>query len=121
MKTWSLAFLCVLAISACNYREDKFTKTVLVDGPTFLSVSEQVFKPNCYGCHSGPSASQGIDLSDYKGLLNSGLGLISQGEPLNSTLYLNIQSGRMPPSGPRLTDAEIKMVYDWIKNGAKEN
>lgn len=121
MKARFLFSVALLCLGACSYREEKVAKKILTESPSFVSVSEQIFKPNCYSCHLGANAAQGVDLSDYRGLLSSGAGVISEGEPLNSTLYLNIQSGRMPPGGPRLSDSEIKMVYEWIKAGAKEN
>ena len=119
MRFLSCILTFSLLISSCNYREEK-TPKVFNMGSSFLSVTEQVFKPNCYSCHSGVTPAAGIDLSNYSNLINPEVGLITFGDPLNSTLYLNVQSGRMPPGGPRLSDTEIKMIYDWIKQGANE-
>ena len=110
----------LLLLGACNYRISKSTQ-VFNSGPTFLSVKEQVFKPSCLSCHSGPNPEMGIDLSDYSKLMKLDFGVVTPGDPFNSTLYLNVQSGRMPPGGPRLTDAEIKLISDWITQGAREN
>ena len=63
----------------------------------------------------------GIDLSNYSKLMSAGTGVILPGNPLNSTLYLNVQSGRMPLGAPRLSDTEIKVISDWISEGAREN
>lgn len=119
MRRLSSYLIFSLMILACNYREEKIPK-VFNMGSSFLSVGQQVFKPNCYSCHSGGEPAAGIDLSNYSELVKPEAGLIAFGDPLNSTLYLNVQSGRMPPRGPRLNDAEIKMIFDWIKQGAKE-
>jgi len=111
----------LLLLSGCNYRQEKGIKKLFSTEPSFAQVREQIFKPNCFGCHSGPKAAQGIDLSNYSELMKFDVGVVAPGEPLNSTLYLNVQSGRMPPSGSRLTDSEIKLIFDWIQGGAKEN
>lgn len=120
MRWLVLSTTFFLILTACNYREEKNVK-VFSSGPSYISVREEIFKPNCYRCHSGSSAEMGIDLSSYSELMKSENGVITPGEPLSSTLYLNVQSGRMPPGGPRLSDGEIKIIADWIKNGAREN
>jgi uncharacterized membrane protein len=120
MRLLSYKLILSLLILGCNYREEKISKGFNLES-SFLSVSEQVFKPNCYSCHSGSEPAAGIDLSNYSKLVNPEMGLITFGDPLNSTLYLNVQSGRMPPGGPRLSDAEIKMIFNWIEQGAKQN
>lgn len=121
MKNLLASTVCLLLLSGCNYREEKGIKKLFSTEPNFTEVREQIFKPNCFGCHSGPMAAQGIDLFNYSKLMKSDVGVVEPGEPLNSTLYLNVQSGRMPPSGSRLTDSEIKLIFDWIQGGAKEN
>ncbi|MCX6101683.1 MAG: hypothetical protein NT000_00275 [Proteobacteria bacterium] len=114
------SFILVGLLSNCNYRAEKSVQ-VFKTGPTFESIKEQIFKPNCWSCHSGPEAEMGIDLSNYSKLMSAGTGVILPGNPLNSTLYLNVQSGRMPLGAPRLSDTEIKVISDWISEGAREN
>lgn len=116
-----ISVFLVVAVEGCNYREPKISKTLTNNGLTFTALREQIFKNNCIGCHSGADAAMGIDLSDYTELMKSNFGVVTAGNPLNSTLYLNVQSGRMPPGGPRLSDTEIKSIFDWIKEGAREN
>lgn len=119
MKLVSLILFAVFSLSSCNYRTAKSVES-FSSRPTYQSIREQILKPSCFKCHSGPEAEMGIDLDSYSDLINSSLGLVISGEPLNSTLYLNVQSGRMPPAGPRLSDTEIKNIYDWIMLGAPE-
>lgn len=120
MRLTCLILLVVFGLSSCNYRLAKSVES-FSSRPTYQSIREQILKPSCFKCHSGLEAEMGIDLASYSDVINSNLGLITPGEPLNSTLYLNVQSGRMPPEGPRLSDAEIKNIYDWIMLGAPEN
>ena len=42
-------------------------------------------------------------------------------EPVNSVLYLLVQSGTMPGSGRRLTSVELAIIRKWIEDGAPDN
>jgi hypothetical protein len=45
------------------------------------------------------------------------------GDPTNSTLYKEVQSGKMPPQPkqPALTAEEQQAIADWITAGATNN
>ena len=47
--------------------------------------------------------------------------LVLAGDPQNSALYLSVQSGSMPRGGLPLSPAELKLIYDWIQNGARND
>ena len=34
---------------------------------------------------------------------------------------VGITGARMPDGGPYLTEAEVKLVVDWVRNGARNN
>jgi uncharacterized membrane protein len=119
MRILFMGWVAIL-VSSCNYREEKLTKQTL-ESVNFYSLRDQIFKVNqCLNCHAGPNAEMGIDLSSYTGLMGADPAVIFPGDALKSTLYLNVQSGRMPPGGPRLSDQDIKTLAQWIQNGAKE-
>ena len=67
------------------------------------------------GCHvaGGPD---GIDLSTYQAFIRGGESgsVYEPGNPQSSDIIEEIVSGRMPPGGPRLSDAEIQLFTDWI-------
>ena len=65
------------------------------------------------GCHvaGGP---EGIDLSTYQTFIRAGEELFIPGNARSSDIIEEIVSGRMPPGGPRLSDAEIQLFVDWI-------
>ena len=67
------------------------------------------------GCHvaGGPN---GIDLSTYQAFIRGGEDgpVFEPGNPQSSDIIEEIVSGRMPPGGPRLRDAEIQLFIDWI-------
>lgn len=76
------------------------------------------------GCHDQNSASDGVILTDYQNIINTGD--VRPGKPENSDLYEVLAEDdpdkRMPPP-PRnpLTDAQIASVYKWIEQGALNN
>ncbi len=41
--------------------------------------------------------------------------MVSDKAPEDTDLYLEAQSGSMPPSGPRLTETELKAVRDYLR------
>ena len=92
--------------------------------PEYASIRQLILVPKCIGCHNeGSESPHGIDLTTYENILDQTLfpPIITPGEPENSSLYLTIAEGKMPKKGPKLSDQEIQAVFDWIKNGAKEN
>lgn len=68
------------------------------------------------GCHdaNGPG---GLDFRTYQTFISGddeGESVFIPGNAQNSDIIEEIVSGRMPPGGPKLTDAEIQLFRDWI-------
>ena len=67
------------------------------------------------GCHvaGGP---EGIDLSTYQAFMRGGddHSIFTPENARSSDIVEEIVSGRMPPGGPPLSDAEIQLFVDWI-------
>jgi len=92
--------------------------------------------PGC-SCHNPMDAlpvgvqMSGLDLSSFsatrRGGMNSAATIVLPGRPCASTLYLKVTAspplgGRMPRNGPPfLSDAQIRLIHDWISEGAREN
>lgn len=92
--------------------------------------------PGC-SCHnptdSMPIGVQmsGLDLSSFaaarRGGSNTSANAIVPGRPCGSMLYLKVTEappfgGRMPRNGPPfLSDAQIRLIHDWIAEGANDN
>ncbi len=78
----------------------------------------------CYECHSGTKTSGGLSLDTRPGWQKGGESgpAIVPGKPDASLLIdaINYQSLEMPPrnKGGKLTDAEIALLTDWVRNGA---
>jgi len=101
---------------------------------TFTRVQNEIFTPTCaaLGCHDRLGRQEGQILapgSAYSNIVNvrsnqmPSLNRVAPSDPANSYLYRKITGAgitgdRMPQGGPYLTDAQIKLVRDWIRRGA---
>jgi hypothetical protein len=54
-------------------------------------------------------------LSSYNGIVKG----VVPGDPDNSQIVRAIRSGSMPKKRSKLSQAEIDLVAEWTKNGAK--
>ena len=86
-----------------------------------------IFKKHCYECHSEASGKKknGYVFDDLKVLAGDirPSGMIDPGRPGQSPLMelLTLPAGdkrRMPPDGDGLSPKEIKLMRDWITEGA---
>ncbi len=75
------------------------------------------------GCHDKNTAKEGIILTDYAAVINSGI--INTANPSESKIYKVLSKGgddRMPPAPANaLTSAQQAMLLKWIDQGAKNN
>lgn len=88
-----------------------------------------ILSDRCYACHATDAAAKGIRLRlDREDLAKADLGgrrAIVAGDPGASAILTRIRSEnralRMPPvhTGPKLADAEIALIEQWIREGAK--
>ncbi|MGN6186628.1 MAG: c-type cytochrome [Thermoanaerobaculia bacterium] len=101
---------------------------------TFTRVQNEIITPTCLnlGCHDpiGQSSSLVMQASvSYSNLVNRpsvempSLMRVAPNDPSNSYLYrkvtgAGITGDRMPLSKPPLTDAQLKLIRDWIRRGA---
>ncbi len=72
------------------------------------------------GCHDSKSKSEGYELTSYATITKKG---VSAGKPSSSKIYTVLSAkgeSKMPPA-PRasFTDAQKKLISDWISQGAK--
>jgi len=134
-----LAFVVPLLFLACGKLKEP-TEPLLGSGDpidptaTFTRVQNEIFTPTCarLGCHDriGQQSSQVLVAGEaYANIVNHpsvempSLMRIAPLDPANSYLYRKISGSgitgdRMPQALPPLTDAEIKLVRDWIRRGA---
>lgn len=86
-----------------------------------------IFKSKCYSCHSEEAGKEksGYVFDNLERLAGDirPSGMIEPGSPEESPLMelLTLPVGdkrRMPPKGDGLTDKEVKLMREWIKDGA---
>jgi hypothetical protein len=101
---------------------------------TFTRVQNEIFTPTCaqLGCHDPLGRQESMILSPGRAYAMTvgvasveaaGLARVTPGDPANSYLYRKITGAgitgdRMPQNLTPLTDAQIKLVRDWIRRGA---
>ncbi|HXM94158.1 MAG TPA: DUF1549 domain-containing protein, partial [Candidatus Dormibacteraeota bacterium] len=82
-----------------------------------LAQTVDLLAKRCVGCHSGVNPKGGLSLTSREGMLKA----IVPGKSSESLLIKRV-TGKigpaMPLQGPRLTDAEIKSLSDWIDQNA---
>jgi hypothetical protein len=105
--------------------------TALAQNPKTLTYEKDVFpiiKSYCLPCHLAENENpSGLALDNYKTLMKGGKHgpSVIPGKPKESYLYLkllpNPPFGRQMARGrKKLTDEEVKVIYDWIEQGAVE-
>ena len=107
--------LIVLAFSSAAKADDKkisFEKDVM-----------PIFKANCISCHKADKKKGKLDMSTYAELMKGGKqgNPVKPGDPAKS-LIIEMISGKepeMPEKGDKLTDAQVQIISEWIKQGAK--
>lgn len=86
-----------------------------------------VLQANCYSCHGGTNHRGGLSLATKAGLLKGGHdgSVVVPGSPEQSLIVKLIRHEGpaddpmpMPPNKPKLSDADIAVVTQWVKAGA---
>ena len=99
---------------------------LIAQQPPSIQYSKQIqpiFDSNCTVCHKGASAPANLHLDSASGLMtgsDSGQ-VILPGKSKESLLVQRISDttgNQMPPTGP-LSKDQIKMIVDWVDQGAK--
>ncbi|WP_417382516.1 PSD1 and planctomycete cytochrome C domain-containing protein [Gimesia sp.] len=83
---------------------------------------QPVLAAKCGKCHSEKVRKGGLDLSTIAGVHRGGeSGESALAEDVDdSMLWILVDGGDMPPEGqPQLTEAERKLIHNWIATGAK--
>jgi mono/diheme cytochrome c family protein len=112
---FATVMLLVLALPTPAHPDDRkvsFEKDVM-----------PIFKTSCISCHKADKKKGKLDMSSYAELMKGG----KQGSPVKAgdpskSLIIEMISGKepeMPEKGDKLTDAQVKVISEWIKQGAK--
>ena len=105
-----------------------FLFLLLCQLPAFADVSYQrdvfpIFKRHCLGCHTEGKAKGGLRLDDLDALRKGGKhgALFVAGQPDQSLLIKQVTGDppEMPENEAPLSAAKVKLLRDWIAQGAK--
>lgn len=92
-------------------------------GISFAAEVLPIFENRCVKCHGGEETKEGLDLTTHAGALAGSWNgtVIEPGNPAESYLIEQIESGEMPKKEPRLLPADIRTITEWIAAGAPDN
>lgn len=137
-RTVNWAAAALLVVAGCGELKDLPTEPIDPDpidpSATLTRVQTEIFTPTCavLGCHdpfgnqSQLNLTRGNSHSQIVGrpsVQAPNLNRVQAGQPDLSYLYrkilgTGITGDRMPQGGPPLTDAQKKLIRDWIRRGA---
>jgi hypothetical protein len=85
-----------------------------------------IFRAKCANCHNTDKKVAGLDLTNYTALMQGGGAgaAIEPGDASLSYLWMLVaheSEPYMPPNSPRLDDATLAVIEEWINLGAPEN
>ena len=96
--------------------------------PEFYTTKVQpIFQANCYRCHGGMNHRGSLNIQTRAGMMKGGREgvVLVPGNPANSLLVRLIRHEGppqdpkpMPPNRPKLSDADIATVEQWVRAGA---
>ncbi len=113
-----LILISTVSLNSCKHEVD----LAGVPEISFANDIQLILSGNCTmtGCH-GTDASSEFPLVSYENVMDEGD--VEAGNANSSKLYevlLRTDDERMPPTGP-LTDLQLKKIFIWIEQGAKDN
>jgi hypothetical protein len=111
--------ICLLPAATSGLAADAKKKVTYADDVS------AIFRNRCGSCHNGDKQKGGLNLDSYGTALRGGGSgtVIEPGDPDGSTLLGLINQTdepKMPPNSPKIPDAEIALIRQWIEGGALE-
>nr|MDQ3333121.1 hypothetical protein [Planctomycetota bacterium] len=85
-----------------------------------------IFRAKCANCHNTDKKVAGLDLTNYTSMMQGGGSgaAIEGGDASASYLWMVVSHETepyMPPNSPKLDDATLAVIKEWIDLGAPEN
>lgn len=100
--------------------------SLAAESPNFEDDVLPIFKEHCNGCHNPDKRKADLDLTTYAGVLkgSSGGEVVRAGVPDTSWIYESVVHAEdvepMPPKKPKIAEAQIKVIHQWIAGGLLE-
>jgi Planctomycete cytochrome C/WD domain, G-beta repeat len=95
--------------------------------PNYDDDIRPLFARRCFGCHNASEMRSGLSLESYAGVMKGGGSgdAVIAGRPTSSLLYKAVMrdegAPQMPLGLPKLPDAELGLIREWIAGGLPEN
>lgn len=82
-----------------------------------------ILENRCIECHGGRRTREGLDMKTYESLMQGSENgpVVIPGRADESLFVELIVKGEMPDRGPKVTAEELKLIIDWINQGALNN
>lgn len=92
-------------------------------GVSFARDVQPILNSRCISCHGVEDIKDGLDLRTYASLMRGSQGgsVVIAGNAEASSLYTLSAQGKMPKRGPKLTPDQLRVIRDWINQGARDN
>jgi hypothetical protein len=78
-----------------------------------------ILHDRCFRCHQGADAKSGVRLDTRAAVLPLTRPPKGETDPFVIKLVVSTEDGKMPPTGKRLSAAEVRVLRDWIEQGVK--
>lgn len=90
---------------------------------SFASDILPIMQSRCVNCHGGNRTEEGLILTSHDGLMaGSDEGaVVIPGDATNSLLVELVAAQKMPKRGPKLTPPQVRIITDWVNQGALNN
>src|SRR5437868_14901577 len=82
----------------------------------------------CFTCHGNGEARNGLSLETFAGVMKGGASgdAVQPGRPATSLLYQAVAQEKdgivkMPLGAPKIPEAELAVIREWIQQGVLEN
>ena len=100
--------------------------TASATSPDFVADIKPILERNCVRCHNADKTKGGLRMDTYELMMEGGdtADAIVPGDPATSELLVRIHlrpidEGVMPDEGRALEPAEVALLNEWVKAGAK--
>jgi hypothetical protein len=82
-----------------------------------------ILENRCIECHGGRRTREGLDVKTYESLMQGSQNgpVVIPGSADESLFVELIVKGEMPDRGPKVTPGELKLIMDWVNQGALNN
>lgn len=99
------------------------TQAAATTSVSFTKDIQPLLGSRCVNCHGGDRTEKGLNLKTYDDIMKGSENgpVVTAGNADQSKLAQMVINQKMPKRGPKLTPPEIKLIVDWINQGALNN